>query len=141
MKQIDIDISNPEVWDTEIDYTLPKNRAGKSFYLFRKGDSIIRITDDPNKPNKIGGFYCTKKPEEWLPGINPDDYEEGDILPQTVWNWAHRPVANPTGMFYWEEGDVWMDIDYLDVTMTEITPGPERQWTDYVKERDDYQWK
>ena len=37
-------------------------------------------------------------------------YNAGDIIPNSVWCLAHRPISDPSGMVYVDKIDMWVDI-------------------------------
>ena len=123
--QTDYDLSVAATWDTTAgtDYTVAANRAGVDFYIYAiqpaSGTTpLIEVSDNSSAPDgyttansrKIGGFHCLCVAVGTIGGHTLTDFVAGDILPESVWDYDHRPVSEPEGMVYSEGADIWVDI-------------------------------
>jgi hypothetical protein len=76
------------------------------------------VTASPTNSRKIGGFHCLCADVLTISGHPLTGYEEGDILPRSVWTQAsHRPTSNPEGMVY-VGIKLWADIYLASNTAT-----------------------
>jgi hypothetical protein len=124
--------------DTELDVealldTGSSLTAGKDYYVYlvKNGDDTeIKVSlnstypsgSDANNSRKIGGFHTLCVDAGTISGHPLSGYSAGDILPCSVWCLAHRPVANPEGMVYVKEIDLWVDI-YLQSGTYNVSTG------------------
>lgn len=66
---------------------------------------------DADTSRKIGGFHTLCAAVGNINGHPLAGFAAGDILPQSFWCLTHRPwPANPEGMVYIDELDIWVDI-------------------------------
>jgi hypothetical protein len=76
------------------------------------------VTASATNSRKIGGFHCLCADVLTISGHSLTGYEEGDILPRSVWTQAqHRPTSNPEGMVY-VGNKLWADIYLASNTTT-----------------------
>lgn len=123
--QAEIPLGTAASWDTVVgtDYTVAANRAGLNFYVYActpsagnspiillSVNSTVPIGYDADNSRKIGGFHCLCVATGAIGGHTLTGYLAGDILPQSVWDLKHRPVANPEGMVYDPKSNLWVDI-------------------------------
>lgn len=148
----EIDLGTAASWDSASpDYTVAASRAGTDFYVYacRPGSGsipVIVLSANTTAPagytavnsRKIGGFHCLCLAVGTIAGHPLSGYLIGDILPDSIWDLNHRPVASPEGMVYSEQTNVWVDI-YLQSGNSasttssfggSITDG--RSWMDFV---------
>lgn len=70
---------------------------------------------------KIGGLHtlCVSVTEANAPTLVDNNiwashpaigFNAGDIIPNSVWCLAHRPISDPSGMVYVDKIDMWVDI-------------------------------
>ena len=150
--QTDFDLSAAATWDTTggTDYTVAANRAGKDFYIYAiqspGGTPLIEISDNSSAPDgyttansrKIGGFHCLCVAVGTIASHPLSDFVAGDILPDSVWDYDHRPVASPEGMVYSSAADLWVDIYLASGTGASTlsaylgTISDVRDWMDFV---------
>ena len=114
---ISIDINTETYWDDN-QYSVPLNRKGKDFYIYHTNDNQIVLSANSTFPNdftsentrKIGGFHCLCEDVGTITNHTLSDYITGDILPQSIWDIIHKPIANPEGMVYNPNINRWIDI-------------------------------
>jgi len=76
------------------------------------------VTASATNSRKIGGFHCLCVDVGTISGHSLTGYEEGDILPRSVWTqFSHRPTASPEGMVY-VGNKLWADIYLASNTTT-----------------------
>ncbi len=114
-----IDISTAAAWDDGI-YATAANRKGKDFYIYacQSDTSVPKILLSANSTvptgytasnsRKIGGFHCECADVGTISGHALSGYVAGDILPASVWDLRHRPIASPEGMVW--DGREWVDV-------------------------------
>lgn len=151
--QTDYDLSVEATWDTTAgtDYTVAANRAGVDFYIYaiQPGSGttpLIEVSDNSSAPDgytaansrKIGGFHALCVAVGTIGGHPLTDHVAGDILPDSVWDYGHRPVSTPEGMVYSDGAGIWVDI-YLasgtggsTVSVYGGTISDTRDWMDFV---------
>ena len=111
------------VWECVLNYAAPANRAGKDFYIYAIEDAVgntptftvsvnstVPVGGTEDSTRKVCGFHCLCLSVGTIAGHKLSGYETGDILPASVWTWAHRPKSEPEGMVYIEGIDMWADI-------------------------------
>jgi len=123
--QAEIDLSSAANWDTTspTNYTTAANRAGKDFYIYAcvpvSGSSPkIVLSANSTMPSgysastsrKIGGFHGLCVAVGTISGHTLTGFVAGDVLPASIWDLVHRPVANPEGMVFSESINKWVDI-------------------------------
>jgi len=123
--QTDYVLSAAATWDTQVgtDYTVAANRAGVDFYIYAIQPAsgtvpLIEVSDNSSAPDgyttansrKVGGFHCLCVAVGTIGGHPLTDFVAGDILPDSVWDYDHRPMASPEGMVYSEAANIWVDI-------------------------------
>lgn len=123
--QQELDLNDSDSWDTTegTDYTVAANRAGVDFYIYACQPAsgvvpVILVSDSSTFPvgytadnsRKIGGFHGLCVAVGAIGGHTLTGYLAGDILPTSVWNLRHRPVASPEGMVFDEAINEWADI-------------------------------
>lgn len=111
------------------------NRAGKDLYIYacENSDStsttpVFVISMNSTYPSgytaatsrKIGGFHCLCSSVGTVSGHALSGYVTGNILPASRWDLIHRPQANPEGMVYDENLDIWVDIYLSSVSGTTL---------------------
>ncbi len=122
--QTDYDLSVEATWDTVAgtDYRVAATRAGKDFYIYACESATttptIKISANSSAPSgyttansrKIGGFHCLCVAVGTIAGHSLTDFVAGDILPDSIWDYNHRPVSSPEGMVYVQPINLWCDI-------------------------------
>ena len=121
--QAALDLSLAATWDSvSPDYRVAANRAGKDFYVYAVlvGGVALGLLISANATfptgysattsRKIGGFHCLCLSVGTISGHPLSGYVAGDIIPASVWDLKHRPVANPDGMVYVAGIGKWADI-------------------------------
>ena len=149
---IDYDLSAAASWDTLIpnDYTVAANRAGKDFYIYACESSgpipRILLSDNTTSPvgyttitsRLIGGFHCLCVSVGAIGGHPLTNFLAGDLLPDSIWDYNHRPVCSPAGMVYSETTGIWVDIylaSGIDINTKSVNGGvisDIRNWMDFV---------
>jgi hypothetical protein len=117
------DLSLEANWDSiATNYTLPQNRAGKDFFIYacETGGTTLKIVISANSSAPtgyttttsrcIGGFHCLCLSVGTISGHTLTGFLTGDILPNSVWDYNHRPVSSPSGMVYSPMTNLWVDI-------------------------------
>lgn len=151
LEQIEIDLSVAANWDSIItDYRVAATRAGKDFYIYacQQDGSVPKILLSPNSTvpsgytadnsRKIGGFHCLCAGVGTISGHALTGFVLGDIIPDSVWDLKHRPVADPAGMVWSEEAGIWVDIYLASGTGANTasvnggTISDTRTWLDFV---------
>ena len=114
-----IDISNAAAWDDST-YAAAANRKGKDFYIYAcqsdttvpkiilSANSTVPTGYTASNSRKVGGFHCECADVGEITGHALSGYVSGDILPASVWDLRHRPIASPEGMVW--DGNEWIDI-------------------------------
>lgn len=116
-----IDITKAASWD-DATMATAANRKGKDFYVYAcqptDGTTVPKIILSANSTvpagytatnsRKIGGFHGECADVGTISGHALSGYAAGDILPASVWDLRHRPVASPEGMVF--DGRRWIDI-------------------------------
>lgn len=122
-EDITIDINTSSNWDDST-YATASKRAGKDFYIYMAqptttGSSVkIILSANSTVPTgytainsrKIGGFHCLCSSVGTISGHTLSGYVTGDIIPGSIWDLRHRPIANPEGMVWIPEIGKWVDI-------------------------------
>lgn len=147
-----IDLSTAAVWDALApDYTVAANRAGVDFYIYAcippAGDIVQTVvSDNPvvpvgyavNNSRRIGGFHCVCVAVGAIGGHPLTGFLAGDVLPDSIWDYKHRPMCEPEGMVYSHAADLWVDI-YLASGVGAATASvynaaisDTRNWMDFV---------
>ena len=97
-------------------------RAGQDLYIFvvetTDGSLKFLISSNSTVPygynaensRKIGGFHCLCASTGTISGHALDGKYAGEILPNSIWDLLHRPVAGSEGMAYVEGIGLWVDI-------------------------------
>jgi hypothetical protein len=133
--QTDYDLSVAATWDTVVgtDYTVAANRAGKDFYIYACESAtttpVIKLSANSSAPSgyttansrKIGGFHCLCVAVGTIAGHSLTGFLAGDILPDSIWDYNHRPVSTPEGMVYSSAAQLWVDIYLASGNGTGIT--------------------
>ena len=120
--------------DTEISlnsFVTAANRAGKDCYLYAVENSDPDSTEpvfvvslnstyptgyDADTSRKLGGFHCLCVAAGTLATYSGcqahpiSGFAAGDVLPASIWDLWHRPIANPEGMLFDPNDNVWVDI-------------------------------
>lgn len=124
-----IDLSAAANWDN-VRWLAPANRAGHDFYIFVwQQPGVARpafiLSNNSTIPEgerftagntrKIGGFHCLFAAVGTIAGHPLSGMAAGQIIPASVWDLRHRPVASPEGMAYIEKIGKWVQI-YLMTT-------------------------
>lgn len=125
LEQIELDVDTAGDWDTTggTDYSVAANRAGLDFYVYAvqpasgmepsfvlSANSTVPSGYTADNSRKMSGFHCLCVAVGTIGGHTLTGYLAGDILPASVWDLFHRPVASPEGMVYSELARVWVDI-------------------------------
>ncbi len=132
--QTDYDLSIEATWDSiSTDYRIAANRAGKDFYIYAC-ESVttmptIKISANSSAPTgfttansrKIGGFHCLCVAVGTISGHSLTGFVAGDILPDSIWDYNHRPISSPEGMVYSAATGLWVDIYLASGNGTGIT--------------------
>jgi len=118
-----LDLNDEASWDSiSPDYRVASARAGKDFYLYAcaqldgtfkyllSANSTVPTGYTADSSRKIGGFHCLCVSVGTISGHTLSGYVEGDILPASVWDLAHRPASEPEGMVYVSGLNLWVDI-------------------------------
>ena len=151
--QIELDVDTAGDWDTVVgtDYSTPANRAGLDFYVYAmqpasgsvpefvlSANSTVPDGYTADNSRKVCGFHCLCVAVGTIAGHTLTGYLQGDILPASVWDLYHRPIASPEGMVYSEQAGIWVDI-YLasgtGVTTASVngaTISDTRDWMSFV---------
>lgn len=120
----DYDLSLAATWDTvtPTDYTVAATRAGKDFYIYAcevAGNTLkVLISANASAPSGyttttsrcIGGFHCLCLSVGTIAGHTLTGFLTGDILPNSVWDYNHRPISSPSGMVCSPMTNLWVDI-------------------------------
>lgn len=97
-------------------------QAGKDYCIYLVPDDtsgvLVKASLNSTYPNgytagnsrKIGGFHTLCTSVGTISGHTLSGYTAGDILPQSIWCLAHRPISAPNGMIYVPECGIWADI-------------------------------
>lgn len=133
-----LDADTASSWaSNEISKATPSSRNGEDVYVYAVEPSsgttpnfclssnstypdgtVGGVTASATNSRKIGGFHCLCADVLTISGHPLTGYEEGDILPRSVWTQAsHRPTANPEGMVY-VGNKLWADIYLASNTTT-----------------------
>ena len=153
LAQTELDLSLEATWDTitPTDYTVAATRAGKDFYVYacQPGSGtvpVFKVSANSTVPSgytadnsrKVAGIHCLCINVGTIAGHTLTGYLQGDILPASVWDLQHRPVASPEGMVYSEALNKWVDI-YLTsgigsntASVYGATISDSRNWMDFV---------
>ena len=151
--QIELDVDTSGDWDTTegTDYSVAANRAGLDFYVYTvqplsgispefilSANSTVPSGYTADNSRKVAGFHCLCADVGTIGGHTLTGYLQGDILPASVWDLFHRPVANPEGMVYSEQLGLWIDIYLMSGTGSSsasaygATITDTRSWLDFV---------
>lgn len=119
-----IDLSVEANWD-KINWVTPANRAGRDFYIYvwqqpgvtrpaciLSNNSTIPEGERFSAGNtrKIGGFHCLFADVGTIAGHPLSGMATGQIIPASVWDLRHRPIASPEGMVYVKQIGKWVQI-------------------------------
>ncbi len=117
---VTLNLATSSTWDNST-YATAANRAGKDFYIYAcqpssgtvpklvlSANSTIPTGYSATNSRKIGGFHCLCADVGTISGHTLSGYVKGDILPASVWDLHHRPIASPEGMVW--SGHKWYDI-------------------------------
>jgi hypothetical protein len=117
------DLSLEATWDSIVtNYTVASNRAGKDFFIYacETGGTTLKIVISNNSSAPtgyttttsrcIGGFHCLCLSVGTIAGHTLTGFLTGDILPNSVWDYNHRPISSPSGMVYSPITNLWVDI-------------------------------
>ena len=91
-----------------------------------------------NNSRKIGGFHTLCANVGTISGHTLTGVTAGSILPASVWDLTHRPVASPEGMVYSDKLALWVDIYLASGTGSSTasvnggTISDTRNWLDFV---------
>lgn len=110
-------------WDNPI-FAIPGERAGKDFYVYAassgNGTGKFVLSNNATQPlgvgftfentRKVGGFHCLCVDVGVIAGHSLSGLTAGAVLPASVWDLRHRPLADPEGMVYSEETGKWYQI-------------------------------
>jgi len=151
--QAEIALSLEANWDTiaGTDYRTAANRAGINFYIYAcvpgSGSApTLKVSANSTTPSgysgttsrKIGGFHGLCVAVGTISGHTLTDFVAGDVLPASIWDLVHRPVANPEGMVFSESINKWVDIYLASGTGASTTSvyggtiSDTRDWNDFV---------
>ena len=115
-------------WDSP-EWTTPAKRAGKDFYVYahgEKGSAALQFVLSHNatipagsrhtadNTRKVGGFHCLCADVGLIEDHPLSGMTAGDILPASVWDLRHRPLAGPEGMAYHGQTGKWYQIYLCD---------------------------
>lgn len=114
------DLANPGIWD-DAAMASPAKRAGVDIYVYATtqpgGIVLSRNATTPagggytaDNTRKIGGFHCLCVDAGTIAGHPLSGMTAGQILPASVWDLRHRPVAQPEGMVFSEKTGRWYQI-------------------------------
>ena len=118
---VTLNLNSASSWDANT-YATAANRAGKDFYIYAlassdgspnfilSANSTVPTGYTVSNSRKIGGFHCLCLSVGTISGHTLSGYVTGDILPLSVWDLRHRPVADPEGMVWIEGVGHWVDI-------------------------------
>ena len=111
---------------SDMNVTVPSdNHVGKDMYLYACENSTVNSTTPvfiislnstyptgytANTSRKLGGFHGLCASVGTISDHPLSGYNAGEILPASVWDLKHRPIADPEGMVYSEELGKWVDI-------------------------------
>jgi hypothetical protein len=106
--------------------------SGSSVNVVASTNSTYPVGYTANNSRKIGGLHtlCVSVTSANAPALVDTNiwtthpaigYNAGDIIPNSVWCLAHRPISDPSGMVYVDKIDMWVDI-YLQ-SGTNLTAG------------------
>ena len=117
-------------------------------YLVDEGDGTASVIISANSTypdgetadnsRKIGGFHTLCANVGTISGHTLTGVTAGSILPASVWDITHRPVASPEGMVYSDKLDLWVDIylasgtGSLTASVNGGTISDTRNWMDFV---------
>jgi hypothetical protein len=117
-----LNLDDPAAWDSST-YATAVNRKGKDFYVYAcqpasgkapvfklSANSTVPTGYTASNSRKIGGFHCLCADVGTISGHALSGYVTGNILPLSVWDLKHRPVASPEGMVWIEGIGRWVDI-------------------------------
>uniref|UniRef100_A0A6M3KRS6 Putative tail protein n=1 Tax=viral metagenome TaxID=1070528 RepID=A0A6M3KRS6_9ZZZZ len=151
--QIELDVDTAGDWDTVVgtDYSVAANRAGKDFYVYAvqpvsgsvpdfclSANSTVPDGYTADNSRKVAGFHCLCVAAGTIAGHTLTGYLQGDILPASVWDLYHRPIASSEGMVYSEQAGLWVDIYLASGTGVSTasanggTISDTRNWMDFV---------
>jgi len=121
--QTDYDLSLEATWDSiGTDYRVAATRAGVDFYVYacEQAGNVAKILVSANASaptgyttttsRLIGGFHCLCLAVGTISGHALTDFATGDILPESIWDYNHRPVSSPAGMVFSEKANIWVDV-------------------------------
>jgi len=133
-----LDADTAGSWATnETSKATPSSRNGEDVYIYAVEPSsgttpnfclssnstypdgtVGGVTVSATNSRKIGGFHCLCVDVGTISGHSLTGYEDGDILPRSVWTQAsHRPTSSPEGMVY-VGNKLWADIYLASNTTT-----------------------
>jgi hypothetical protein len=151
--QAEVNLSLEASWDTiaGTDYRTAANRAGKDFYIYAcvpvsGAAPKIVLSANSTTPSgysgttsrKIGGFHGLCVAVGTISGHTLTTFVAGDVLPVSIWDLVHRPVANPEGMVFSDSINKWVDIYLASGTGASTTSvyggtiSDTRDWNDFV---------
>jgi len=149
--QTNYDLSLEATWDSvATDYRVAATRAGVNFYVYaceQAGNALkILVSADASAPSGyttttsrlIGGFHGLCLDVGTISGHALTEFATGDILPESIWDYNHRPVASPAGMVFSEQANLWVDIYLASGTGANTasvfngTISDNRNWMDFV---------
>jgi hypothetical protein len=117
------DLSLEATWDSiVVDYRVAASRAGKDFFIYacETGGNTLKVVVSLNNTAPtgyttttsrcIGGFHCLCLSVGTIAGHTLTGFLTGDILPNSVWDYNHRPISSPSGMVYSPMTNLWVDI-------------------------------
>jgi len=87
---------------------------------------------------KLGGFHTLCTNVGTIAGHTLSGFTANSILPQSVWDLKHRPLAEPAGMVWSDEAQEWVDIYLASGTGASTgsvnggTISDTRNWMDFV---------
>ena len=116
-------------------------QAGKDYYIYLvagDGETVNVVASlnstypqgfSASNSRKIGGLHtlcvsvttsnCPALVDTNIWSVHPArGFSAGDIIPNSVWCLAHRPISDPSGMVYVDKIDKWVDIYLYSGTLT-----------------------
>ena len=135
--------------DTTADIDTGAIEAGKDYCVYacdNSGTLVFKISLATTYPSgfsaatsrKIGGFHTLCTSVGTIGGHTLTGYVANDILPASIWDLKHRPIAEPAGMVYSDKANIWVDIYLASGTGASTasanggTISDTRDWMDFV---------
>ena len=119
-----LNINSTAYYDSaSVSMATASSRIGKNIYIYAvekpntevpgfvlSANSTVPSGYTASTSRKLGGFHCLCANAGTIAGHPYSGYTAGNILPLSIWDLKHRPIASPEGMVWVEEIGKWVDI-------------------------------